>query len=136
MGPQITCCFISADNRRVDHHTPGLSEALEVWESQDWPGQVALAERSTGQFPVLGFTREDGTETYLNISGEEGGRFLLMLEVVVKPGVFRLLGREAASVDVHDASPAQARLFIERFFTSDKQLLCAWVRSMPPSGAC
>ncbi|MGP1683286.1 MAG: hypothetical protein ACTS8S_13260, partial [Giesbergeria sp.] len=59
----------------------------------------------------------------MSISGEEGGRFLVMLEVVAKPGMLGFLGRDAASVDLDSATAAQVSMFVDRFYTMDRLAL-------------
>jgi hypothetical protein len=127
----ITCCFVSADGHRTELTVNDVSEAQAAWEAQNWRDEVAQAESVTGQFPCLGFARTAQPTTYLNISGEEGDRFLLMLHVVAKPGVLGIFGREAADLDIHGASADQVRLFIQQFFTLDTHALCAWAKSIP-----
>lgn len=123
-----TGCFVSADGQRVDLIVNHVSEAQAAWEGQNWRDEVARAENVTGQFPCVGFVRTDDPSTYLNISGEEGGRFLLMLEVVAKPGVLGLFGREAVDLHIDGASADQVRMFVHQFFTLDKPALCAWAK--------
>lgn len=131
MSFKTTCTFVTADDCRVDLTVNNVSEAQAAWEAQNWRDEVAQAESVTGQFPCLGFARTDQPTTYLNISGEEGGRFLLMLHVVAKPGVLGIFGRDAADLDIHGASADQVRLFIQQFFTLDTHALCAWAQSVP-----
>jgi len=126
-----TGCFVSADGQRVDFTVNNVSEAQAAWEGQNWRDEVAQAENVTGQFPCVGFVRTDDPSTYLNISGEEDGRFQLMLEVVVKPGVLGIFGREAVDLDVDGANADQVRLFIQQFFSLDKHALYAWAKSVP-----
>lgn len=128
---KTNCCFVSADDRRTDLTVNNVSEAQAAWEEQDWRNEVSRAENVTGQFPCVWFVRPEEPTTALNISGEDGARFTLLLQVVLKPGVLGIFGREAVDLDVHGASADQVRLFVQQFFNLDTQALYAWAKSVP-----
>jgi hypothetical protein len=128
---KTSCTFISADDCRTDLTVNNVSEAQAAWEDQDWRNEVARAENVTGQFPCVWFVRSEEPTTALNISGEDGGRVRLLLQVVVKPGILGIFGREAVDLDIHGASADQVRLFVQQFFNLDKQALYAWAKSVP-----
>lgn len=131
MGFTAACYFVTAEGQRVDLATANdLFEAIAVWEDQDWQREVAKAEKVTGQFPCLWWVRTGEPTTTLSVSGEGEGRFLVMLQVVARPGVLGLFGREAASPAVDGASADQVRTFLAQFYALDKHALCAWAKTV------
>ena len=132
MNFKISCRFVSADNQSHEITVNNVSDAQTAWEEQNWGDEVARAENVTGQCPCVWFVHTEDPTTYLNISGEHGGSFMVMLQVIAKPGLLGIFGREVADPVVHGASADQVRLFVQQFFSLDKHALYAWAKSVPP----
>lgn len=130
--PRVTALFVSAADVRTDIAIDGPQQACAALQAQDWRTEVAQAVAHTGQFPCLHFVHADDPRTWLSISGEEeNGRFMAIMEVVVRPGLLGFWRREAASLDLHGIDTAQAAQLVDRFCSLDRPMLCAWVRSRP-----
>ncbi len=121
---------------RYSHHTEGrdfvhhkadtdhLSEACDIIDRYPWKQEIAIFEE-LGEGGGLDFVKGDekGKHAYYQFIPIEEGKGFLYLTVVVKAGLFNLLGRQALSRDFHLVTLDTAKTQIQELFEHSVEFL-------------
>jgi len=93
----------------------GLAKALLAFEEFPWAEELSKVER-TGVFPTLSFAAPDDHDSYINITPNEDGSFLICTEAILRPAFLGMFFGKTAYRDTDDAGVDEVREQIKEFF--------------------
>ncbi|MFC0336878.1 hypothetical protein SAMN05421848_3018 [Kushneria avicenniae] len=97
--------------------TDHFDEACKILDRYPWRQEIAIFEE-LGEGGGLDFVmgNEQGKHAYYQLIPIEEGKGFLFLTVVVKTGLFNLLGRQSLNRDFHLVTIETARFYIKELF--------------------
>ncbi|WP_447553581.1 hypothetical protein [Vreelandella sp. EE22] len=115
------------EDREFVHHkveTDYVDEAFEIIDRYPWTQEIAIFEE-LGEGGGIDFVMGDvkGKHAYYQFIPIEEDKGLLSLTVVVKTGLFNLLGRQALSRDFHLVTIDTAKTHIQELFEHSVEFL-------------
>ncbi|WP_447529413.1 hypothetical protein [Vreelandella sp. TE19] len=104
--------------------TDHLEQAFEIIDRYPWKQEIAIFEE-LGEGGGIDFVigDEQGKHAYYQFIPIEEDKGLLSLTVVVKTGLFNLLGRQALSRDFHLVTIDTAKTHIQELFEHSVEFL-------------